>query len=80
MSAIQKDHRFSVSTTDAAGEVVVSGKCLQCEAAVALQMPLAGLIDWSMGALIQDALPALPPESREWLITGICWECWEANF
>ncbi len=80
MSAVQADHRFSVSSTDADGTVVVSGVCLKCDGGIALQLPEAGLIDWSMGALIQDALPGVTPEDREWLITGICSACWEASF
>ena len=36
------------------------------------------LIDWDRGALIQDAMPNLTPDEREFIETGITNEEWEA--
>lgn len=31
---------------------------------------------WQKGALIQDAMPQLDPDEREFVLTGICPDCW----
>ena len=35
---------------------------------------------WMEGALIQDVMPNLTPEEREFLMTGITPEEWDATF
>ena len=35
--------------------------------------------DWEGGSLIQDAMPDLTPEEREFIMTGITQEEWESK-
>lgn len=35
---------------------------------------------WKNGQIIQDAMPNIPPEDREFIMTGITPELWEATF
>jgi hypothetical protein len=35
---------------------------------------------WENGALIQQAMPDVPPAEREMLLSGICAECWKTTF
>lgn len=37
------------------------------------------LDNWHNGMLIQNAMPNIPPEDREFLMTGITSEEWEEN-
>ena len=36
--------------------------------------------DWEGGSLIQDAMPDLTPEEREFIMTGITQEEWESKW
>lgn len=36
------------------------------------------VLAWRNGMLIQDALPELSAEDREFLISGLCPDCWKA--
>lgn len=38
------------------------------------------LAEWLNGSLIQNAMPHLSPEQREFLMTGIIPEEWDAEF
>lgn len=38
------------------------------------------LDSWRNGTLIQDAMPNVPPEDREFLISGITPEEWKQSF
>ncbi len=38
------------------------------------------LEDWQNGTLIQNAMPNLTPDEREFLMTGITKEEWDATF
>ena len=38
------------------------------------------LIAWEQGALIQNAMPHLTPDEREFLMTGITAESWKKAF
>lgn len=39
-----------------------------------------GFDAYRAGALVQDAFPRLSADEREMLISGICPECWDAQF
>jgi hypothetical protein len=39
-----------------------------------------GVIDWTRGALIQEAFPSLSPDMREFILTGITAEEWDDAF
>lgn len=38
------------------------------------------LVEWLSGSLIQNAMPHLSPEQREFLMTGIIPEEWDVEF
>jgi hypothetical protein len=38
------------------------------------------IIDWQNGALIQDAMPNISEDHREFIMTGILPEVWDNNF
>jgi len=45
-----------------------------------LKITQAQLDAWVDGMLIQDAMPQLPPEHREFLMTGITPDEWDSVF
>ena len=57
--------------------ILIIKKCPICERRFQRPYPLEGYTAWRNGALIQDALPNETPDSREFLLTGICPECWD---
>lgn len=38
------------------------------------------IVNWHNGALIQDAMPQVPASQRDFLLMGICLECWDALY
>ena len=49
-----------------------------CERPQGLECVEDALLDWYFGESIQVALPELTVCQAEWLVSGLCWECWEA--
>jgi len=45
-----------------------------------IDITTAEYLDWKNGTLIQDAMPNLTPDVREFLITGLTAEDWKAMF
>jgi hypothetical protein len=41
---------------------------------------IQSLIDWMEGGLIQDCFPELSPDEREFIVSGITADEWEARF
>lgn len=58
--------------------VVHVSTCPVCGAAQAVTIDPDAYIRWKQGAKIQEAFPALTPDERESLQTGICQTCWDA--
>lgn len=54
--------------------------CFLCHKEWRFPVSLAGLNRWRGGELIQNALPDLPREKREFLISRMCHDCWIAMF
>lgn len=52
-----------------------TGKTNEVEIPVTIQQ----LEDWGNGKMIQDAMPNLNPDQREFLMTGIMPDSWEKN-
>ena len=48
--------------------------------AMPLEITEAQVYDWAKGASIQDAMPDLSPEGREFLMTGITQGEWDSMF
>jgi len=59
-------------------EVYIHLSCVQCGSRRHLEVEQRGYDDWRAGTLIQDALPDLDADEREWLISGYCPECWDS--
>ena len=49
--------------------------CPFCGKDHAVEVNLAGYIEWERGELIQNAMPDLTPTEREQLISGLCPKC-----
>ena len=49
--------------------------CPFCSKDHAVEVSLAGYIEWERGKLIQNAMPDLTPTEREQLISGLCPKC-----
>lgn len=59
-------------------EVVTT--CPICEEDHIVTVPLDGYNNWLCGEKIQNAMPNVPAEDREMLISGICPSCWQKTF
>lgn len=58
--------------------VLISKTCPFCERRFERHFPAAGYYAWKKGALVQDAFPNDTADAREFLITGICPECFDS--
>ena len=67
-----------VQLTD--GTSQVSGNCVFTGESYLCQVPTAGLKLWQSGAPIQAAMPTVPAEEREFLISGISPNGWKKTF
>jgi len=47
---------------------------------VVIHCTQAQLREWINGKLIQHAMPDVPKEEREMLLSGICGACWRISF
>lgn len=53
-------------------------KCPLCKVTRELSIPREGYEKWSLGGVhIQDAMPEVPADVREMLISGTCPDCWK---
>lgn len=63
------------------GTALVVGKCFVTGIPFIVEVPSFGLHQWIKGdTLCQDAFPTIPPEKREFLISGISPKGWEQTF
>ena len=62
------------------GTMIYIDNCKFCQALVRVALPTAGFYNWQKGALIQNAMPEVSTDTREFLISGICPKCWERMF
>jgi hypothetical protein len=58
----------------------VSGRCVFTGESYECTVPTVGLQAWQSGAPIQWALPDVPAEEREFLISGISPSGWQKTF
>ena len=65
----------------AAGEMIeVEVQCVMCKKTHIVKVPKDGYRKWLNGALIQNAMPEVPPAERELLISNICGTCFDQMF
>lgn len=71
---------YSIATTRQ-GYLKATGACmLTGEAYTTAEFSAVGWSAWQKGAFIQEALPELSAEDREFLLTGISPEGWAEEF
>jgi hypothetical protein len=76
-----KPHITRAHTVDDGVMVVVAISALTGHKhAASLAITEAQVYDWVNGASIQDAMPHMPPEDREFLMTGITAKEWDSMF
>lgn len=61
---------------DGQEKVRIEGPCYYCEKQVTVIADSAGWYKFAAGKYTQDCLPTLSAADREFLISGICGECW----
>lgn len=67
-------------TQDGDTTLVLRSTCPDCKTPTDLTVPFAELQHWLQGAIIQRAMPSVPADQRELLITGTCDSCWDRIF
>ena len=60
--------------------MIIEVECRMCGKQYNLKAEKEGIQKWMNGMNIQDALPYMPAEERELLISGTCPECWDKLF
>ena len=59
---------------------MITKPCVSCGEMVIVHCTQAQLREWINGKLIQHAMPDVPKEEREMLLSGICGACWRISF
>lgn len=62
------------------GNTVISGKCVFTKKEYSIVVPTKQLRAWESGVHAQNAMPTVPAEDREFLISGISPEGWNQTF
>ena len=75
-----KPHIVRANTVDDHMVVVAISAATGEKHAMPLAITEAQVYDWAKGASIQDAMPNLSPEGREFLMTGITQVEWDSLF
>lgn len=71
---------LDVATLAPEFKVAVHGPCCQCGKPQEIIVDDAALRKFRAGGFAQDCFPTLPAEQREFLISGICGDCWDEMF
>lgn len=58
----------------------VTGPCIECGKEQSIRLDAHAAIMFRDGAFAQNCFPHLPAGQREFLISGICEECWDKLF
>ena len=61
-------------------KILVEGTCRICGRVHSFLADEEGLYRWQSGELIQNALPDVSLDDREFLISRICPKCWDDMF
>ena len=61
-------------------DVTIITRCPFCGKMHEVEVTEDDYLDWQDGELIQNAMPYLTAQEREYLITGICESCWAGMF
>lgn len=66
--------------TRANGRVTFTGPCVDCLQPQSVEVDEAAAGRYQRGEFVQDCFPDLSASAREFLISGICGECWDKMF
>ena len=75
--------RYAVSccqVTEVGKTFVYEGPCIECEKTQKVTVPVEELTLYRQGAFMQHAFKSLNHDQREFLMSGICGECWKRIF
>lgn len=61
-------------------EAKIVGPCVQCKETQTIVTKTEGFKSYSQGQLIQNAFPDVSDSNREFMISGICPNCWDKLF
>jgi len=56
------------------------GPCIYCQTPQSVRVDAEAAMKFAAGAYAQDCFPELSAGEREFLISGICNECWDKMF
>jgi hypothetical protein len=70
----------TVTLNEAGDMAKVTGNCKFTGEEYSVTVPTAGLQEWLDGVHIQDALPGVSADDREFLISGISPKGWKETF
>ena len=59
--------------------VTIQNSCPFCGKTAVKQFPVLGFDMWNAGSMIQNAFPQASADDREFLMTGICNECFPSE-
>jgi len=65
---------------DGGHHYIYTGKCVVTGKEVSVNVPADGLFTYRQGAFIQDAFPGMSADDREFLMSGMSKEGWDATF
>jgi hypothetical protein len=73
--------RWEVESLDKGDSLLIKGQCrFNDHHDVSVIVPAKSWHEWRNGKLIQDAMPTLSVDDREFLISGICGKCFDEMF
>lgn len=74
------DYACSYTETHDPHTYVFTGECACCKSEQSVVIPGPELYAYRSGQLIQDAMPSVSLDEREFLISGTCPACWDKLF
>jgi len=60
--------------------MTITKACVDCKEQFTFDVPDREWMSWKSGELAQNAMPSVPEDLRELLISGICGCCFDALF
>jgi hypothetical protein len=79
--ALQECCTVTPCTGSQLSQVKISGPCITCKATQEVGVWPTDWVKFKDGsAVIQSCFPYLTPGEREFLLSGICDQCWQAMF
>jgi len=58
--------------------IAITDNCRICKEKLSVSVPYSGYIRWKCGEYIQDAMPLVSLDDREFLISQTCSKCFDS--